>query len=818
MGRPVSFDFTTGGGSPEEFLMGTVHLEPTLMHTIGNTVVLPDAPYPVKLVNGKAVHPNVAVSPAGPEPAWAYKVTIENELTGKAWSEFRGVPTGTTQIAYKDLTKFVTTIPPQTTAGMMQNWADTTEANAERSELAADRAEAPTDEMNKTLIENPASLTSGALSSAIEGAVGITAGILKGTAAAEFIASRLTFGVGNINVGIASDSTADGTADWPRQWESIIAAQYPHLRVEHNQWVNADGAYGPTVIIQEGTGEPAFSGLVISDTFTRTTNLATPDSGGPWDVFNAGNWILNGSTVRTTGVGYLRVNTGGRDMTSTTIIDLDTSNIAAVQDHRIFQAGIYVQIRIASGVPTAYVYGGGSLVGSVDLTTLGIPASTASAGSITLAMVGEIQNQSVTITGPTSTWSLPFTISEDAYSIADTNFTLYAYSATPGIGISSTTVSVSDRPATYQTLTVWSGTMGGGTLDYQLANWDEMFGYEIAQPGNGAYTEPATLVDTFTHTGILAGTVADTGEAWSTGASASQWSSDGEAAYATGIGVLATALAQSSEARWDVGVTTSTPAEAHTIRLGLKTEGTGVNGIYAALYVNADGTLSTIIYVRTTAGGYRGLGSVNNHGATANNPVEQVVPVKVNLTGLNVTVTVGTGTGTWAITQAELDGLGTHVELQSFTADSSRFRIHAMEADYIKSVPAKDPIPAGVPLDIMVIAHGHNYQTMSPSGFVVKLEEFLDVMTIKRPSAIPLLSSQNPQFAPAANPTAHAARLRAVREYATTKGFTYAPVYEHFARNSDLGVSWVSADGVHPNATGMAEWGRVLNGTVTPPN
>lgn len=167
MGRPVSFDFTTGGGSPEEFLMGVVYLEPTLMHTIGSTVVLPDATYPVKLVNGKAVHPDVAVSAAGPEPAWAYRVTIKNELTGKSWSEFRGVPTGTTQIAYKDLTKFVTTIPPQTTAGMMQNWADTTEANADRSELAADRAEAPTDEMNKNLIEDEASLTAGAQFAAI---------------------------------------------------------------------------------------------------------------------------------------------------------------------------------------------------------------------------------------------------------------------------------------------------------------------------------------------------------------------------------------------------------------------------------------------------------------------------------------------------------------------------------------------------------------------------------------------------------------------------------------------------------------------------
>ena len=217
MGRPVSFDFTTGGGSPEEFLMGTVHLEPTLMHTIGTTVVLPDAPYPVKLVNGKAVHPDVAISPAGPEPEWAYKVTIENELTGKAWSEFRGVPSGTTQIAYKELPLFVTTIPPETTAGMMQNWADTTETNAARSEAAADRAEAPTDQMNKTLIENPDSLTYGALTGAI--GEGLSPYVPRN--------SKRSVGQGELFVsvkdyGAIGDGVADDTAAFDAAWVASI--------------------------------------------------------------------------------------------------------------------------------------------------------------------------------------------------------------------------------------------------------------------------------------------------------------------------------------------------------------------------------------------------------------------------------------------------------------------------------------------------------------------------------------------------------------------------------------------------------------------
>lgn len=171
MGRNVTLDFSAGGGSDTEFLIGTITLEPTAVHEIGNRVVLP-APRSTGINAGVGVLEDVAISPAGPEPAWAYRATVRDSISGKAQTWLVGVPTGTTAIPFNQLTKFTTTIPPQTTAGMMQNWADTTEANADRSELAADRAEAPTDLMNKNLIENPASLTAGALSEAFVGRSG----------------------------------------------------------------------------------------------------------------------------------------------------------------------------------------------------------------------------------------------------------------------------------------------------------------------------------------------------------------------------------------------------------------------------------------------------------------------------------------------------------------------------------------------------------------------------------------------------------------------------------------------------------------------
>ena len=156
MGRPVTFDLATGGGSTSEYLMGEVTLQPTLMHTVNTRVVLPDT-VTLPLANGKATHPDVAPSPAGPEPEWAYKITIRSGITGKAWAGYYGVPTGTGSINFKDLTEFTTTIPPHTTADMLQNWVDTTETNATRAENAADRAEAPTDEMLENLLGNASS-------------------------------------------------------------------------------------------------------------------------------------------------------------------------------------------------------------------------------------------------------------------------------------------------------------------------------------------------------------------------------------------------------------------------------------------------------------------------------------------------------------------------------------------------------------------------------------------------------------------------------------------------------------------------------------
>lgn len=443
------------------------------------------------------------------------------------------------------------------------------------------------------------------------------AGILPG-AAADLIASRLAFGSGDITVGVASDSTSDGPTDWVRLWLAHVAPRFPRLRIENNQWVNATGAYGPTTVVQAGEGEPAFSGDVLHDTFTRTSNLSTPDSGGPWEITTPNAFTLTGAALVANAVGRLRLPVGVRDMTTNLTIDLDATGTGANQNHYFYHGWTYgslVQIAVnAGGLATAYIYrrvnNTTELIHTQRLDlALGVPVN-ADAGILTVTIDTAIQNHTLTLGYGGRSWTHSWTITEVAYAAMEAEMSIFPQSATPGMPITEVTVAVADRPATWQTLRVWSGTMGGGTMQYQMDNWDAMFGDDTS----------------------------------------------------------------------------------------------------------------------------------------------------------------------------------------------------------------------GRPLDVMILAHGHNYGSMGPVEYIGKVEGFLAFMRARRADTRLLLASENPQFAPSANPPAHAARLRALREWAQQNGLSYAPVFEHFASQPDGGRSWVLPDGVHPTAPptplpapgyGMSEWGKVLAAVVT---
>lgn len=105
-------EFRRGAGSSLEPLYGKVTLTPTLLHSVGTSVVIP-ASTTFDLINGVAVATNVAPSPAPVDGAveWAYIFDVtDNE--GKSWEYMVGVPDGTTEINFNTLPRYFETRPP----------------------------------------------------------------------------------------------------------------------------------------------------------------------------------------------------------------------------------------------------------------------------------------------------------------------------------------------------------------------------------------------------------------------------------------------------------------------------------------------------------------------------------------------------------------------------------------------------------------------------------------------------------------------------------------------------------------------------------
>lgn len=119
MGRDVLFDFSAGGGSDLEFLIGDLTLEPSAMHEVGDRTVLP-MPRTEGVNAGLLTLEDVAISPDGPNPLWAYKITVRDTISKKAYSTIVGVPAGTGPITFKLLPKFQ--MPPNPGLGPTVQW------------------------------------------------------------------------------------------------------------------------------------------------------------------------------------------------------------------------------------------------------------------------------------------------------------------------------------------------------------------------------------------------------------------------------------------------------------------------------------------------------------------------------------------------------------------------------------------------------------------------------------------------------------------------------------------------------------------------
>ena len=105
-------------------------------------------------------------------------------------------------------------------------------------------------------------------------------------------------------------------------------------------------------------------------------------------------------------------------------------------------------------------------------------------------------------------------------------------------------------------------------------------------------------------------------------------------------------------------------------------------------------------------------------------------------------------------------------------------------------------------LDLLIVSTGHNYRAQDADPYLAEIGALVADVRALYPDVEVVVSSQNPSFSdgswPAANVTAHAARLAALRTAALSLGYGYIPVYEAFTAKPDGGRAWVMADGIHP--------------------
>lgn len=104
MGRIVTVNARKGGGVSMDTVVGTVEVTPTRMYESGIYTIL-DAPTVYGISNGVA-ELDLVPSPSGDDPAWAYRVTIRDDITGRSITEYVAVPSGEEAIAYTALPRF----------------------------------------------------------------------------------------------------------------------------------------------------------------------------------------------------------------------------------------------------------------------------------------------------------------------------------------------------------------------------------------------------------------------------------------------------------------------------------------------------------------------------------------------------------------------------------------------------------------------------------------------------------------------------------------------------------------------------------------
>lgn len=368
--------------------------------------------------------------------------------------------------------------------------------------------------------------------------------------------------------------------------------------------------------------------------------------------------------------------------------------------------------------------------------------------------------------------------------------------------------------------------------------WDRdgaQWGPEIVDNEGGVPPQPS-LDDTFTRSGALDASTADTGQVWTAGAS---WTTDGALASTTVVGDVAS-----------IDRPTGSPVTFTIVGDGADRASTAQMRLYAGSYLNG---LWVNLHKHTGPGAilqlYKSIGgsSTQLQGTTTlagfTGDAGQVVTITITQDIQNVTVTAvcngETTTLSGTITESDSSAIGPQVAMVAGTSVGAWQvdRVQA-EAPPVEAPPTfevwngaiaggdlsdfdatlRASMFGGLDVDVLILSMGHNQKSQSPAGFVSEVDGFLAAWRAEHPDGAVLISSQNPQVSPAVGVAAHRDRQAALRKYAKDGGLDYAPVFEAFTAQPDGGASLIDSGGVHPTVgtdSGASLWADTVLSTIT---